>query len=84
MRNIGYRIPEGFKISVSKSKDPLEQIKIDRDFLSSGYILKKDYIEALYGTEIEQMPFQNQRQKLKTQKRKTQKSPKPTQTPLSH
>lgn len=75
MRNIGYRIPEGFKISVSKSKDPLEQIKIDRDFLSSGYILKKDYIEALYGTEIEQMPFQNQEAKTENPKTKNSKKP---------
>ena len=73
MRNIGYHIPEGFKISVSKSKDPLEQIKIDRDFLSSGYILKKDYIEALYGTEIEQMPFQNQEAKTENPKTKNEK-----------
>ena len=56
MRNNGYRIPEGYRIKVSETKNPTEQIKIDAEFLKAGYILPKDYIEENYGTKILEMP----------------------------
>jgi len=56
MRIHKYSIPEGYKIAVAQTKDPSEQIKIDSEFLRSGYILPKSYIEEVYGTEIQQMP----------------------------
>ena len=58
MRFFGYKIPEGYKISIAQTKDPEKQIKIDDVFLRSGYILPKSYIEEVYGTEIESMPVQ--------------------------
>lgn len=59
MRNLGYKIPENAKIMVEKSKDPSKQIVIDKEFMNNGYVLKKDYIEQLYGSEIERMPNEN-------------------------
>lgn len=56
MRFFGYKIPEGYKISVSQSKDPEKQIKIDQVLLQGGYVLKQTYIEEVYGSEIESMP----------------------------
>ncbi|MPT33911.1 MAG: DUF935 family protein [Flavobacterium sp.] len=56
MRKLGYVIPENAKIMIEKLKDPNEQITIDGQLLSNGYILKKDYIEGTYGVEIEYMP----------------------------
>ncbi|MCT2563963.1 DUF935 domain-containing protein [Chryseobacterium herbae] len=60
MRNIGYNIPENARIIIEQTKDAGEQIKIDGVLLGSGYILKKDYIEQVYGVEIETMPSGNQ------------------------
>ncbi|WP_312148810.1 DUF935 family protein [Empedobacter sp.] len=59
MRNLGYKIPENAKITVEQTKDSSEQITIDGVLLSHGYILKKDYLESVYGCEIESMPQQN-------------------------
>lgn len=56
MRLLGYNIPENARIIVEKTKDPNKQILIDKEFISGGYILKQDYIESTYGTEIESMP----------------------------
>lgn len=56
MRKLGYIIPENAKIAVEQSKQPTEQIKIDGVLFTAGYILKKDYIEEMYGVEIESMP----------------------------
>ena len=53
---LGYNIPENAKIIVEKTTDPNQQIKIDGVFINGGYILKQDYIEQTYGTEIESMP----------------------------
>lgn len=60
MKKIGYNIPENAKIIVEQTKDPGQQIKIDGVLLQSGYVLKKDYIEQVYGVEIESMPSGNQ------------------------
>ena len=62
MRNLGYNIPENARIIVEKITDPKEQIKTDEVFLKNGYVLKQDYIERTYGTEIESMPSANQNQ----------------------
>lgn len=56
MRLLGYNIPENARIIVEKTKDPNKQIIIDKEFIAGGYILKQDYIESTYGTEIESMP----------------------------
>lgn len=56
MRFFGYKIPEGFKISVAQIKDTNHQIKIDQVLLQGGYVLKQSYIEEVYGSEIESMP----------------------------
>lgn len=56
MRLLGYAIPENASISVERTKDPTAQIVIDGEFMRNGYVLKKQYIEETYGTEIESMP----------------------------
>jgi hypothetical protein len=56
MRLLGYGISENARIIVEKTKDPNQQIKIDEVFIKGNYILKKEYIEQTYGTEIESMP----------------------------
>ena len=56
MRLLGYKIPDHAKIAIEKIIDPQEQIKIDANFISGGYVLKQQYIEETYGTEIESMP----------------------------
>ena len=56
MRAVGYNIPEGFKIAVSQTKDPKDQIKIDQALMNAGIILKQTYLEETYGSEIESMP----------------------------
>lgn len=62
MKLLGYKIPDTAKITVEKTTDPLTQIEIDKEFISGGYILKQDYIESTYGTEIERMPTDNSEQ----------------------
>lgn len=57
MRAVGYNIPEGFKIAVSQTKDPNEQIKIDKELMNAGIVLKQSYLEETYGSEIEAMPI---------------------------
>lgn len=57
MRSFGYAIPDNAKIIVEKTKDPNNQIKIDGEFIRAGYILKQNYIEQVYGTEIESTPI---------------------------
>ncbi len=56
MRGNGYNIPEGFKIKVSETKNPKDQILIDGELLRNGYVLKQSYLEDVYGAEIESMP----------------------------
>lgn len=56
MKANGYRIPEGSRIKVAETKNPTEQIKIDAEFLSAGYIIPQDYIEEIYGTKILSLP----------------------------
>lgn len=56
MRLLGYSIPETATITVERTKDPTQQIVIDGEFMRNGYVLKQQYIEETYGTEIERMP----------------------------
>ena len=56
MKLLGYNIPENAKITIEQTKDPKTQIKIDGELMKNGYVLKQQYIEAVYGTEIERMP----------------------------
>ena len=56
MRMLGYSIPENAKIAIEKIVDPQEQILIDKEIMGNGYVLKQQYLEEVYGTEIESMP----------------------------
>ena len=56
MRKLGYNIPENAKITIEKTIDPQEQITIDNQLMSNGYILKQQYVEETYGVEVESMP----------------------------
>ena len=67
MKMLGYNIPNNAKIIVEKTTDPNSQIKIDEVFIKGKYILKKDYIEKTYGTEIESMPTNAEPKKPKKQ-----------------
>lgn len=58
MRLLGYAIPDNAKIGTKKTFIPTEQIKIDGVLLDNGYILKQQYIEETYGSEVEAMPIQ--------------------------
>lgn len=58
MRALGYSIPENAKIQIEKTTDPQKQIEVDREFISGGYILEKDYIQETYGTKIKYTPDQ--------------------------
>ena len=51
-----YAIPDNAKITIEKTKDPEKQIKIDSQLMSNGYVLKQQYVEEVYGVEIERMP----------------------------
>lgn len=56
MRKLGYNIPETAKITIEKTIDPQEQITIDNQLMSNGYVLKQQYVEETYGVEVESMP----------------------------
>lgn len=56
MRKLGYSIPDNAKITIEKTKDPENQIKIDSQLMSNGYVLKQQYVEETYGVEVERMP----------------------------
>ncbi len=56
MRKLGYVISDKAKIAVEKTIEPEKQIKIDGVLLNAGYILKQQYIEQTYGSEVESMP----------------------------
>lgn len=60
MRNLGYAIPEGAKIEVEKTTDPGDQILIDGVMMKEGYVLSRDYLERVYGVELESIPGENQ------------------------
>jgi hypothetical protein len=66
MRMIGYKIPENAKITIEKTVDPTEQIKVDGELMSNGYVLKKQYVEKTYGVEVERMPSEDRQLKEKT------------------
>ena len=44
--------------TIEKIVDPQEQMKIDKEIMGNGYVLKQQYLEKVYGTEIESMPSQ--------------------------
>lgn len=62
MRKLGYAIPDKAKITIEKTKDPEKQITIDNQLMSNGYILKQQYVEEVYGVEIERMPSEDSSQ----------------------
>lgn len=59
MRKLGYVIPENAVITVEKTKDPKEQIEIDGVLMQNGYVLKQQYLEEVYGVEVERMPAED-------------------------
>lgn len=56
MRKLGYSIPDNAVITVEQTKNPTEQIKIDGVLMQNGYVLKQQYLEEVYGVEVERMP----------------------------
>lgn len=67
MRKLGYKIPENAKIITEKTIVAKDQIEIDSELMTNGYVLKQTYIERTYGVEIESMPDkQNQTKESKS------------------
>lgn len=56
MRFVGYDLPEGYKIGIVPTLDVDRQINIDDKLMSHGIMPTKEYIERVYGIEIESMP----------------------------
>lgn len=56
MRYVGYDIPEGFKIGIIPTLDVDKQIKIDDTLMKHGFIPTKEYVERVYGMELESVP----------------------------
>lgn len=56
MRFIGYDIPEGYSIGIVPTLDVDKQITIDDKLMTHGFIPTKEYVERVYGMEIESTP----------------------------
>lgn len=56
MRAIGYNIDEDETIGVERVTNPLDKMKTDEKIMNAGYVFKKDYLERIYGVEIESSP----------------------------
>lgn len=57
LRNTGYNISENESIGVERVTDPVEKMKTDEKIMMhSGYRLSKDYLERVYGVELEAIP----------------------------
>ncbi len=56
MRRIGYPISENERIGVERVTNPVEKMKTDEKLMQNGYRLSKDYIERVYGVELEETP----------------------------
>ncbi len=57
LRNLGYAIAENESIGVERVTDPIEKMKTDEKIMThSGYRLSKDYLERVYGVELEELP----------------------------
>lgn len=59
MRLLGYSIPDTAKISIEQTTDPEQRIKVDSQLMANGYVLTQQYVEEIYGVEIERMPSEN-------------------------
>lgn len=68
MRNLGYNIPDNAKIIVEQTTNPEDQIKIDSQIMNAGYILNSEYLERIYGVEIDSPPGQAQKDVRQTKK----------------
>lgn len=53
MRRIGYNISDNERIGVERVTNPIEKMKTDEKLMQNGYVLSKDYIERVYGVELE-------------------------------
>jgi len=53
LRRLGYDISENERVDVERITDPIEKMKTDEKIMQNGYRLKTDYLERVYGVEIE-------------------------------
>lgn len=56
MRYHGYDIPDGYSIGIVPTLNVNEQIKIDGVLMDNGFIPTKEYVERVYGMEVESVP----------------------------
>ncbi len=56
MRANGYDIPEGYCIDIVPTLDVDRQIKIDSELMKNGFIPTREYVERVYGMEVESVP----------------------------
>lgn len=75
MRFHGYDIPEGYTIGIVKTLDVNQQIKIDGVLMENGFIPTREYVERVYGMEIESVPGDNKPTDPKKPKAKKEDEP---------
>ena len=63
MRRIGYPISDNERIGVERVTNPIEKMKTDEKLMQNGYRLAKDYIERVYGVELEETPKDTETEK---------------------
>lgn len=57
LKNLGYNLNDNDQIGVERVTDPIEKMKTDEKIMvHSGYRLTKDYLERVYGVELEDLP----------------------------
>lgn len=63
MRALGYDISEGEYIGVEQTTNPIEKMKTDEKIMQNadklGLRLTKDYVERIYGVELEEIPAES-------------------------
>ncbi len=69
MKRIGYDISDNERISVEQVTDPTEKIKTDGILMQHGYKFKKDYIERVYGVELEDVIVEEPKKPTETEKK---------------
>lgn len=70
MKDLGYPIGDKESIDVERVTDPIEKMKTDEKIMThSGYRLTKDYLERVYGVELEDIPLPTNPKNTDTEKK---------------
>ena len=63
--SLGYDLNDKDKIEILRVVDPKERIEIDKELLSAGVMLSKEYLEKTYGVEIDYLNSTSEESRLK-------------------